>query len=83
MSKNFAVYSKEGCPYCDKIEQVLKLSNLSYVTYKLDQHFDKDSFYGEFGEGSTFPQVVLNGENIGGCQDSIKYMQEKDICCNV
>ena len=83
MSKNFAVYSKEGCPYCDKIEQVLKLSNLSYVTYKLDQHFDSKAFYQEFGEGSTFPQVVLNGENLGGCQDSIRYMQEQDICCNV
>ena len=79
MSKNFAVYSKEGCPYCEKIEQVLKLSNLSYVTYKLDQHFDKASFYGEFGEGSTFPQVVLNGEKLGGCRDTARYLKENSI----
>ena len=79
MSKNFAVYSKEGCPYCDKIEQVLKLSNLSYVTYKLDQHFDKDSFYGEFGEGSTFPQVVVNGRKLGGCVQTVEYLQEKNL----
>ena len=79
MSKNFAVYSKEGCPYCDKIEQVLKLSNLSYVTYKLDQHFDKKSFYGEFGEGSTFPQVVLNGEKLGGCRDTARDLKENSI----
>ena len=79
MSKNFAVYSKEGCPYCDKIEQVLKLSNLSYVTYKLDQHFDSEAFYQEFGEGSTFPQVVLNGEKLGGCRDTARYLKENSI----
>ena len=79
MSKNFAVYSKEGCPYCEKIEQVLKLSNLSYVTYKLDQHFDKDAFYGEFGQGSTFPQVVCEGKKLGGCVDTIKFLKENKI----
>ena len=26
---NFAVYSKDGCPYCEKIVQVLELSNLN------------------------------------------------------
>jgi len=79
MSQNFAVYSKEGCPHCDKIEQVLKLSNLSYVTYKLDQHFDSKAFYQEFGEGSTFPQVVLNGEKLGGCRDTARYLKENSI----
>ena len=47
---NFAVYTKDGCPYCDKVKQVLKLTESKYVVYNLDQHFDKDSFYGEFGE---------------------------------
>lgn len=79
MSKNFAVYSKEGCPYCDKIEQVLKLSNLSYVTYKLDQHFDSKAFYQEFGEGSTFPQVKLGADNLGGCTETVKYLRENNL----
>ena len=55
---NFAVYSKDGCPYCDKIKQVMDLTKLSYVVYNLNEDFDRDSFYGEFGQGSTFPQVV-------------------------
>ena len=78
-TKNFAVYSKDGCPYCDKIEQVLELSGLNYVIYKLDKNFDKQSFYGEFGEGSTFPQVVMNGQKLGGCSDTLKYLQEKQL----
>ena len=76
---NFAVYTKEGCPYCDKIKKVLTLTNLKYVVYNLDEHFDKKSFYGEFGEGATFPQVVVDGKKLGGCVDSIKFLKEKKV----
>ena len=76
---NFAVYTKDGCPYCDKVKQVLKLTESKYVVYNLDQHFDKDSFYGEFGEGSTFPQVVLDQTNLGGCTETVHYLKEKQL----
>ena len=62
--KNFTVYSREGCPYCDKVQQVLQLAELRHVIYKLDRDFDRDAFYQQFGSGSTFPQVVLNGDNL-------------------
>ena len=83
MNKNFTVYSKDGCTHCKQIIEVLGLSELNYVEYKLDIDFSKGAFYGQFGEGATFPQVVLNGDNLGGTKESIKYMKEKDICCNV
>ena len=76
---NFTVYSKDGCPYCTKVVQVLELAGLNHVVYKLDEHFDRKSFYGQFGEGSTFPQVVLNTENLGGCTETVKYLKEKKL----
>ena len=76
---NFAVYSKEGCPYCDKIKQVMDLTKLSYVVYNLNEDFDRDSFYGEFGQGSTFPQVVVDGIKLGGCVDTIEFLRENKI----
>ena len=81
--KNFTVYSREGCPYCTQILQVLDLSELRYVEYKLDRDFTREEFYGQFGDGATFPQVVLNHENLGGAQESIRYMQDNEICCMV
>ena len=81
--RNFTVYSKDGCPYCQQILQVLGLSELQYVEYKLEKDFTREAFYGQFGEGATFPQVVMNGDNLGGCQESIKYMQDNEICCMV
>ena len=76
---NFTVYSKPGCPYCEKIIEVLELSQLNHVTYTLDADFNAASFFGEFGQGTTFPQIVLNGKKLGGCSESIKYLQEKAI----
>ena len=76
---NFTIFSKEGCPYCDKIKEVLELTESKYVVYTLDTHFDKKSFYGEFGEGSTFPQVVCDGNKLGGSSETIKFLQENKI----
>ena len=76
---NFAVYTKDGCPYCEKVKEVLQLTESKFVVYNLGQHFEKDAFYGEFGHGSTFPQVVCEGRKLGGCVDTIKYLQEKEI----
>lgn len=76
----FTVYSKEGCPYCTKIKQVLHLSNLEHIVYTLGEDFDRTQFYAEFGEGSTFPQVILNDEmHIGGCSDTVKYLKEQNL----
>ena len=37
-------------------------------------------FIDQFGYGSTFPQVILNdSENLGGCVDTIRYLQENNI----
>ena len=79
MNQNFTVYSKEGCTYCEKIVEVLQFAKLKYVEYKLDRDFDKISFYDQFGHGSTFPQVVIDHTNLGGCQETVKYLQEKKL----
>ena len=76
---NFTVYSRDGCPYCEKIQEVLQLAGLNYVNYKLGKEFDRQSFYGQFGQGSTFPQVVLNGTNLGGCTETVQYLKENKL----
>ena len=76
---NFAVYSKDGCPFCTQIVEVLNLAKMKFVVYKLDQHFDRNAFNEEFVNGSTFPQVVCNGQKLGGCQDTVKYLKEHNM----
>ena len=76
---NFVVYSKKDCPYCIKIKSVLELSELKHVIYTLGEDFTREEFYSEFGEGSTFPQVICDDKKIGGCVDSIKFLREQQI----
>lgn len=79
----FTVYSRTGCPYCQKIKQLFEINEFKYVEYLLDRDFTREQFYSEFGEETTFPQIVFNDQRLGGCIDTIQYLQEKDICCNV
>ena len=76
---NFTVYSKDGCPYCVKVQEVLQLAELRHVIYKLGRDFDRESFYQQFGQGSTFPQVVLNHQNLGGCTETVQYLKENNL----
>jgi glutaredoxin len=76
---NFTVYSKEGCPYCTKIVEILTLKKFKYVEYKLNEHFDRFAFTEEFGGDATFPQVMINGQKMGGCTETVKYLREHNM----
>lgn len=76
----FTVYSKNGCPFCDQVKQVLEMVDLDHVVYTLDVNFTREEFYTQFGSGSTFPQVILNdSERIGGCTDTVRYLKENNL----
>ena len=76
---NFTVYTRDGCPYCTQVKQVLQGKGYNFVEYKLGVNFQREAFYGQFGQGSTFPQVVLNNENLGGCTETVKNLREKNL----
>jgi glutaredoxin len=76
---NFTVYSKDSCPYCDKVKKVLQLTDLKFVVYTLGEDFTKEEFYAEFGEGSTFPQVICDDKKLGGSVDTIKFLKEQQL----
>lgn len=76
---NFTVYSKENCPYCYKVKQVLELTGSNFVVYNLNEDFTKEEFYAEFGEGSTFPQVLCDEKKLGGCVDTVNFLKERKI----
>jgi glutaredoxin len=75
----FTVYTRDGCPYCTKIKQVLAAKNLPYVEHKLNREFTREDFYKQFGPGSTFPQVLLDSKRLGGCTESVKYLRENNM----
>ena len=90
MISQLVIYTRENCEYCRKLKVILDSFTVKYVQYKLDVDFDRDQFYREFGEGSTFPRVTLDGQLLGGCNETIEYLtsigclqEEKDMECVV
>ena len=76
---NFTVYSKNGCPYCTKVKQVLQLAELSFVEYKQGRDFTKEEFVSEFGEDATYTRVLKNEQVLGGCMETVKYLRENKL----
>ena len=80
---NFTIYSREGCPYCEKIKEVMALTKQNHVVYNLEDNFSREDFYAEFGQGSTFPQVICDDtgqrHKIGGCTETVQFLKEKKI----
>jgi glutaredoxin len=58
---------------------VLELTELQHVVYKLGVDFTRNEFYDEFGQGSTFPQVIVDDKHIGGCTDTVQYLKEQNL----
>ena len=75
----FIIYSKEGCPYCTQVEQVLQLAELKYVVYKLGVDFTKDQFFTKFRYDASFPRVLKDENVLGGCTETVKYLREQKL----
>ena len=73
------LYSRDNCQWCERVKQLFAATNIDYVEYKYGQHFTKEQFYKEFGEGATFPQVQIDTQHIGGCKETLQYLQKKRL----
>ena len=76
---NFTIYTKRGCPSCDKIKRVMSLKQFNYITYELGEDFTRSEFYEMFGQYTTFPQVLIGDHNLGGCSETIAYLRENSL----
>ena len=73
------LWSRDNCQWCDRVKELFTATKIDYIEYKLDREFSRAQFYEEFEEGATFPQVQLDNKHIGGCKETLKYLQEKNM----
>ena len=72
-------YSKDNCQWCERVRALFENLDIEYLEYKHEKDFTKDQFYDEFGEGATFPQVSIDSKHIGGCKDTLRYLQQNNL----
>lgn len=65
------MYSKDGCPFCEKAVQFLEKHSIAYHEAKLNDEQERREFYEQTGTHSV-PQIFYKGEHIGGYDDLIK-----------
>ncbi len=60
------IYGKRCCSYCYKAKQLCKREGLDFVYKELNKDFTREEFLGQFPGAKTFPQIRMDGKNIGG-----------------
>ena len=68
------INSKDHCPFCDMAvhkaqAMIQERSDISYKVYKLGVDFYREKMMEKFPTARTFPQIVVNDENIGGWKE--------------
>jgi len=60
------IYGKTQCPYCDMAKQLCEQKGFEYEYKQLGTDFDRDEMLSTFPGARTFPQIIIDGEKIGG-----------------
>ena len=64
--KKVEIYSKPACPFCVKAKALAEQQGYD-LTYKmLDEDFTREELFETFPTARTFPQIIVDGEKIGG-----------------
>jgi glutaredoxin 3 len=75
------VYSKPGCPSCESAKRKLTQLNVQYEVKTLGSDISPDQMFEEFDNNGwarprTAPQIVINGNLIGGYEAMLKYIED-------
>lgn len=63
------IYSKPQCPYCDMAKNLAEAKGLDYNVKMLDEDFNREELMETFPGARTFPQIIVDGDKIGGFQE--------------
>ena len=77
---NVEMYYKDSCPYCIKAKNLLENKEVDLLEYPAAK---EPNLFKEMQERSngrrTFPQIFINGQHIGGCDDLYRLETEGQL----
>ena len=57
----------------------MRLANKNPKIHMLDQDYTREDFFAKFPTARTFPQIIINGENIGGYHELVKWLERNSF----
>ena len=74
------IYTWQYCPFCIRAKSLLKKKNINFTEYKIDGDDDARAIMTKRANGrSTLPQIFINNEGIGGCDDLYELENENKL----
>ena len=70
------IYGKPMCPFCDKAKALCETRKFNYTYKSLGTDYTREELLENFPGARTVPQIVVNGEKIGGYDSFTKYLEE-------
>ena len=70
------IYGKPMCPFCDKAKALCETRGYKYTYKSLGTDYTKEELLENFPGARTVPQIVVNGEKVGGFDSFTKYIEE-------
>eukprot|EP00697_Spironema_sp_BW2_P017928 gnl/Spiro4/9755_TR5179_c0_g1_i1.p1 gnl/Spiro4/9755_TR5179_c0_g1~~gnl/Spiro4/9755_TR5179_c0_g1_i1.p1 ORF type:complete len:107 (-),score=25.20 gnl/Spiro4/9755_TR5179_c0_g1_i1:118-408(-) len=66
------VYTISGCPYCTRVKSLFSSKSAPFkeILIARDDHAGMAAVAAKSNGRDTFPQVFINGQHIGGCDDT-------------
>ena len=71
------IYSKSNCIFCDKAK--MRLQKYNPKIQMLNKDYNREDFFKKFPNARTFPQIIINGNNIGGYAELKKWLEQKSF----
>jgi len=66
------MYATMFCPYCSRARQLLQRKGVTFVEIDIaDEPERRAEMIRRAGGRTTVPQIFINGEHIGGCDDLV------------
>lgn len=67
---DITIYTKATCPYCIRAKALLTSKGAAFNEIDILEHPEQRSIMIEQAGGrTTVPQIFINGEHVGGCDD--------------
>jgi glutaredoxin 3 len=73
---NVIIWSKYNCPYCDQAKALLKQRDVRFEERKIGDGYTKEELLEAIPTARTVPQIIINGNLIGGFTELRKYIDE-------
>ncbi len=74
--KNVILWSKYYCPYCDQAKSLLQLKGIPFEERKIGDGWTKEELLENIPTARSVPQIVINGNLVGGYNELKKYLEE-------